>query len=40
MTTDGNGEIELTHEQSLTARIVVDFKSPKMDIKNQELFGE
>ena len=40
MKTDANGELYLSHEQSLTAQVIVDYQSPKQSIKHKDLHGE
>jgi uncharacterized Zn-binding protein involved in type VI secretion len=40
MKTDANGELYLTHEQALTAQVIVDYQSPKQSIKHKDIHGE
>ena len=38
--TDSNGEIYLTHAQATSAQIILDYKSPKKEIKHKDVHGE
>ena len=40
MKTDENGALHLTHKQALTAEILIDYRSPKQEIKHKDIHGE